>query len=100
MVAISQWILGIRPEHDGLRIEPVIPRSWTSFRAIRRFRGTTYDIAVRQDRRDIAAPGSAGPAGDGHAEVSILVDGRPIDGTLIPLAAPGTIHVEVEVRLT
>ena len=25
MVAISQWILGIRPEHDGLRVEPVIP---------------------------------------------------------------------------
>ena len=61
MVAISQWILGIRPEHDGLRIEPVIPRSWTSFRASRRFRGTTYDIAVRQDRRDAPGRGSRRP---------------------------------------
>ena len=64
MVAISQWILGIRPEHDGLRIEPVLPRSWTSFRASRRFRGTTYDIAVRQERRALPAAGSDGPAGD------------------------------------
>ena len=46
MVAISQWILGIRPEHDGLRVEPVIPGSWAGFRATRRFRGTTYDIEV------------------------------------------------------
>ena len=28
-VAISQWILGIRPEHDGLRIEPALPAAWT-----------------------------------------------------------------------
>ena len=46
MVAISQWILGIRPEHDGLRVEPVIPAAWAGFRATRRFRGTTYDIEV------------------------------------------------------
>ena len=51
MVAISQWILGIRPEHDGLRVEPVIPGSWTGFRATRRFRGTTYDIEVRAASR-------------------------------------------------
>ena len=48
MVAISQWILGIRPEHDGLRVEPVIPGSWPGFRATRRFRGTTYEIEVRR----------------------------------------------------
>ena len=30
-VAISQWILGIRPEHDGLRIDPVLPADWGDF---------------------------------------------------------------------
>ena len=99
MVAISQWILGIRPEHHGLRIEPVIPRSWTSFRASRRFRGTTYEIAVRQERPAVPA-GSDGVAADRPSDVSILVDGRHIEGTLIPLAAPGTPNVRVEVRLT
>ena len=32
LVAITQWILGIRPEHDGLRIAPVLPASWPGYR--------------------------------------------------------------------
>ena len=33
--AITQWILGIRPEHTGLRIAPVIPQNWPGFTATR-----------------------------------------------------------------
>ena len=29
--AITQWIFGIRPEYQGLRIAPVIPERWTGF---------------------------------------------------------------------
>ncbi len=47
-VAITQWILGIRPELDGLRIDPVIPSAWPGFTATRRFRGATYEITVRR----------------------------------------------------
>jgi cellobiose phosphorylase len=90
MVAISQWILGIRPDHDGLRVEPVIPASWPGFRATRRFRGTAYDIEV------VRAPGEAPAAGP----VEVTVDGRPIDSTLVPLPVRGTPRVRVEVRLT
>jgi cellobiose phosphorylase len=89
MVAISQWILGIRPEHDGLRVEPVIPASWAGFRATRRFRGVTYDIEVSRAAADDAAPDP----------VRVIVDGRPIAGTLVPLPHPGTARVHVEVRL-
>ena len=32
-VAISQWILGIRPDYDGLRIAPAVPESWPGFTA-------------------------------------------------------------------
>jgi len=87
MVAISQWILGIRPELDGLRVEPMIPGPWPAFRATRRFRGTIYDIHV------VRRPG-------GRAAVEVSVDGRPIDGTRIPLPDPGTPRVQVDVRLT
>ena len=90
MVAISQWILGIRPEQDGLRVEPVIPGYWTGFRATRQFRGTTYEIEVARGTR-------RGPAATGSVEV--VVDGRPIDGTLIPLPQRGTPRVRVEIRL-
>ena len=99
MVAISQWILGIRPEHDGLRVEPVLP-------VVDGVPGEPpvpgHDLRHRRatGSRRLPAPGSDDPAGDRHADVSIIVDGRPIDGTLIPLPAPGTPHVDVEVRVT
>ena len=89
MVAITQWILGIRPEHDGLRVEPAVPATWTGFRATRRFRGTTYEI-------DVVRTTAGAPA---DRPVSIVVDGRPIEGTTVPLPAPGTPRVRVHVTL-
>jgi cellobiose phosphorylase len=83
-VAITQWILGIRPELDGLRVDPVLPAAWPGFTATRRFRGATYEITVRNPKhlRGRAA--------------RVLVDGRQIQGTLVPLALAGaTVHVEV-----
>ena len=50
-VAITQWILGIRPELDGLRVDPVLPSEWSGYRATRRFRGATYEITVRKPTR-------------------------------------------------
>src|SRR5690242_7754386 len=47
-VAITQWILGIRPELTGLRVAPVLPAAWPGFRATRAFRGATYEITVRR----------------------------------------------------
>jgi N,N'-diacetylchitobiose phosphorylase len=43
----TQYILGIRPELDGLRIDPCIPDSWKGFKATRRFRGKTVEIEVK-----------------------------------------------------
>jgi cellobiose phosphorylase len=86
-VAITQWILGIRPELDGLRIDPVLPSGWPGFTATRRFRGATYQVSVR--RADTLDSGLAEGAG-------VLVDGQRIAGTLLPLAEAGeTVQVEV-----
>ncbi len=41
-VAITQWILGISPTFDGLRISPVIPIEWKGFEMVRSFRGVKY----------------------------------------------------------
>ena len=105
MVAISQWILGIRPEHDGLRVEPVIPGSWTGFRATRRFRGTTYDIEVLRTGGE-GAGGAAAIAGSERCSIAAAARRRrarrrrrPIEGTVIPLPEPGTPLVRVEARL-
>jgi cellobiose phosphorylase len=84
-VAITQWILGIRPTFDGLQIAPVIPRGWNGFRATRVWRGVTYDIAVKR-------------AGDGNA-VSLSVDGKPIEGNIVPLPREGQTRANVNVTI-
>ena len=38
-VAATQYILGIRPEYDGLTIDPCLPPAWDGFKATRVFRG-------------------------------------------------------------
>jgi cellobiose phosphorylase len=85
-VAISQWILGIRAEYDGLRVDPRLPREWRGFEATRRFRGATYRITVETSA---VAPTRA---------ARLRVNGRSIDGTLVPPARAGS-EVAVEVTL-
>ena len=48
-VAITQWILGIRPEFDGLIIDPVIPSDWDGFSVRRFFRGKWIDINIHNN---------------------------------------------------
>jgi cellobiose phosphorylase len=83
-VAITQWILGIRPDFDGLRIAPVCPQAWDGFSLTRQFRGVTYHITARR-------------AGAGNT-VSLTVNGAPIEGNTVPV--PTTAHeIRVEVVL-
>jgi cellobiose phosphorylase len=72
-VAISQWILGIRPEHDGLRVDPAVPAGWGDFKVCRRFRDATFNITVKKAR------GAAGRV------ARLEIDGKPIAGNLAPL---------------
>jgi cellobiose phosphorylase len=85
LVAISQWILGLRPEHDGLRVAPVLPAAWSGYRACREYRGVGYDITVRR-------------VGVGNT-VALTVDGRPVPGDVVPLPTPGTTTVVIEAAL-
>ncbi len=45
--AITQYILGVRPEYDGLRVDPCIPKKWDGFKMQRKFRGATYQIEIK-----------------------------------------------------
>ena len=87
-VAITQWILGIRPEHEGLRVDPVVPAAWPGFSANRRFRGADYSIRVLK------------PVGSTGRVTHLVVDGIRIEGNLLPLAPSGsTVQVEAVVPL-
>ena len=88
---VSQYILGIRPDYDGLVIDPCIPSSLDGFTARRDFRGTTYHVTVKNPN---------------HVEkgvISMTVDGKDVDvsgisGGMIPIAlADGKKDVNVEV---
>ena len=87
LVAVTQWILGIRPEHDGLRIDPRIPAEWAGFSVTRRFRGATYRIRV------IKAQGLVGRS------TRLTVDGAEVDGTLAPLPRTPDQEILVEVHI-
>ena len=58
-VAITQWILGIRPDYDGLRIAPVVPESWPGFKATRRLprHHLRYHRPPRRTRQQCGAAG-------------------------------------------
>jgi cellobiose phosphorylase len=87
LVAITQWILGIRPDYDGLRVDPCLPTGWPGFRATRRFRGATYDITVDK------------PSGGCGRVSHLVVDGRRVAGTLVPTAPEGaTVTVQAVVE--
>ena len=45
--AVTQFILGIRPDYNGLTIDPCIPAAWNGFKVVRHFRGAEYNIEVR-----------------------------------------------------
>ena len=84
---VSQYILGIRPDCDGLIIDPCIPDTMDGFTAKRKFRGNTYHITVRN------------PAHVQKGVTKLIVDGAAIDGNMIP-AINGTGHdVTVEVTM-
>ena len=70
--ALSDYLLGIRPELDGLRIDPCIPESWRGFWATRPFRGCRYRIQVEN------------LSGTGHGVKKLLVDGIPVAGNIVP----------------
>ena len=82
---VSQYILGIQPTLDGLKVDPCIPHTLGSFTVTRRFRGAVYHITV-----DNAAAVQ-------HGVKAVTVDGRAIAGNVLPLAPAGT---EVAVRVT
>jgi len=49
--AATQYILGIRPEYDGIRIDPCVPSDWKQFTVNRRFRNRMLYITVQNPDR-------------------------------------------------
>ncbi len=86
--AVSQAILGVKPQFDGLMIDPCLPGNLKDVKVSRLFRGNTYDIAIQN------------LAGGEKGKVSVKVDGQEIDGQTVPAVygTGKTIKVEVTIQ--
>jgi len=78
--AITQYILGIRPEYDGLLIDPCIPSGWNGFMVERKFRNAHYKITIKN------------PEHVSKGIKEIVVDGEKLSGNILPPFADGKTH--------
>ena len=72
--------LGIRPQYNGLMIDPCISDKWDGFTVTRKFRGDTFHITVTNP--DHVMKGVK----------SITVDGKAIEGNVLPVYGDGKEH--------
>lgn len=79
--AATQGILGIKPDYDGLKIDPCLPADLKDVRITRKFRGSEYDIRI------------INRAGDEKGVLSLTMDGQPVAGNVIPADAKSGKHV-------
>lgn len=81
-IAVTQYILGIRPSYEGLIVDPVLPSAWKekTIRITRRFRNQIYDISIRPGTEETGV---------------LIVDGRKLEGNRIPFEEGRTGQTEV-----
>jgi len=82
----TQHILGLRPEYDGLRIDPCIPAAWKGFTVTRVFRGKQVFVEVQN------------PSGVQRGVRKMVLNGELLEGNFIPagkLADQNRVIVEM-----
>ncbi len=85
-VTVTQYILGIKPELTGLKVDPCIPSSWKGFTVKRFYRNAYYNIKV------------VNASGAQKGVKQVVVDGKAIEGNILPVFNDGAVH-EVEVTM-
>ncbi len=84
MKGLYEGIMGVKRDYDGLRVEPCFPSKWKSAEMTRKFRGAAYHVVI------------INPDGIEAGKPEITVDGKAVEGTLIPDFRDGKQH---EVRV-
>ena len=84
---LIDWIFGVRRRYNGLLIDPCVTSEWKKFSAVRTFRNTTFNINF------------SNPNGVQKGVKSIKVDGKEIEGNIIPLSFANGSNVSVEVLM-
>lgn len=83
--ACLDYICGVQPRLEGLRIDPCVPADWKEFEIKRAFRGANYHIKI------------SNPLGVMKGVSWIKVDGEKVKGDILPVFSSG--HHVVEVKM-
>jgi cellobiose phosphorylase len=78
--AISQYILGIQPDYDGLKVDPCIPAKWDGYEITRKFRGATYKIKVENPNHIC------------KGVKKVIIDGNINESNVLPIFNDAKIH--------
>jgi len=87
LIVVWEWILGVRPELQGLRIDPCMPSDWENASMDRKFRGADFAIRIEKDK------------GIQKGKVTLFLNGKSLDDNLIPVQPKGSKN-EVLVKVT
>ncbi len=85
-VAATQYLLGVRPDYDGLVIDPCLPLEWKEISVTRRFRGCEFRIRICNGAK-------------GKGVKRLTLNGQTVSGNLLPLsgfAAVNDVVAELE----
>lgn len=79
-MAATEWVLGVRRDYEGLRIDPCIPSHWKKCSLRRPFRGDIYEVEIEN------------PKGVEKGVKELYVDGQPVQGNLVRVFGDGKTH--------
>jgi cellobiose phosphorylase len=86
LIVVWENILGVKPEVDGLHIDPCMPSHWTTAKMTREYRGATYEISFSK------------PEGICKGRLALTLDGVELPGNVIAPQGDGKTHqVNVQV---
>ena len=81
-VAVTEYILGVRAEYNGITVSPCIPDEWNGFKISRKLRGATYNVTVIRDGEDY-----------------MTADGERVNGNFVPDRAAGSVcNIELHIK--
>ena len=78
--AMSEYIIGVRGDFKGLKVDPCLPDFWKFCSIERDFRGARYHVEIDN------------PNGLQKGKVELVVDGKPIDGNIVPFFTDSNVH--------
>jgi len=77
---VVQYILGIQPDYNGIKIDPCFPEEWTSYTVNRKFRGANYQIEV------------VNPDHVSKGVKEIWLNDQKLENNVIPVQERGSSH--------